>query len=63
MKFGHLIEYDKNVFLEKSYTNKASLNLKTGISGKQSTYVCVSRGKKCSFLGKFGVLIFLKHPF
>ena len=49
--------------------------LKTGITKKQSTpnfpknkqflppdthtYVCVSRGTKCSFFGKFGVFCFL----
>ena len=27
------------------------------------TYVCVSRGKKCSFFGKFGVHCFLEPPF
>ena len=27
-----------------------------------SSYVCVSEGKKCSFLGKFGVLCFLGTP-
>ena len=54
-------------------------NLKTCISTKQSTpnfpknehilppdthtYVCVSRGKKCSIFGKFGVLCFLETRF
>ena len=54
------------------------MNLKTGVSRKQSTpnfpknehflppdthtYVCVSGGKKCSFFGKFGMLCFLKTP-
>ena len=26
------------------------------------TYMCVSRGKKCSFFGKFGMLCFLETP-
>ena len=54
------------------------MNLKRGISRKQSTpnfpknehfllpdthtYVCVSGGKKCSFFGKFGVLCFFEIP-
>ena len=32
--------------------------LKTGVSRKQSTNVCVSGGKKCSFFVKFAVLCF-----
>ena len=54
-----------------------NVNLKTGISRKQSTpnfpknehfllldmhKLCVSGGKKCSFFGKFGVLCFLETP-
>ena len=54
------------------------MNLKTGVSRKQSTpnfpknehflphdkhtYVCISGGKKCSFFEKFGVLCFLEAP-
>ena len=53
-------------------------NLKTGVSRKQSTpnfpknkhflppdthtYVCISRGKKCLFFGKFDMLCFLETP-
>ena len=37
-------------------------NLKMGVSTKQSTYVCVSGGKKCSFFGKFDVLCFYETP-
>ena len=48
------------------------VNLKTGVSTKQSTsyflppdthmHVCVSGGKKCSLFGKIGVLCFLETP-
>ena len=48
------------------------MNLKTGVSRKESTpivpknehraYQGVSGGKKCSFFGKFGVLCFLVTP-
>ena len=58
--------------------NKARVNLRTGVSRKQSTpnfpknehflppdthtFVCVSGGKKCSFFGEFGTLCFLETP-
>ena len=58
-------------------TKKA--NLKTGVSRKQSAsnfpkkkhfsppdmhmYVCLSKGKRYLFFGKFGVLYFLETPF
>ena len=29
---------------------------------KKTNYVCISRGKKCSFLGKFDVFCFLETP-
>ena len=54
------------------------MNLKASVRRKQSTpnfpknehflppdkhaYVDVSKGKKCSFFGKLGVLCFLKRP-
>ena len=52
------------------------VNLKTGVSRKQSTlkfpknkhflppdtHTCVSGGKKCLFFGNFGVLCFLETP-
>ena len=60
---------------QQSVSNKTTVNLKTSVSTKQSTpnfpknkhfllpdthtYVCISRGKKCSFFGKFDIVYFL----
>ena len=68
-----------NVIRINSSVIRQKVNLKTGVSRKQSTpnfpknehflppdthmYVCVSGSKKCSFYGKFGVLFFFKNPF
>ena len=52
----------QNEFFQKK--NKArQIFRKTNISHPLiRTYVCVSRGKKCSFFGKFGVLCFFETP-
>ena len=66
----------KFFFHNPSVTNRA--NLKTGVLRKQNTpnfpknkhflppdtytHVCISGGKKCLFVGKFGVLCFHETP-
>ena len=45
----------RNVFLR--LTNKQVLGVSTGFPNE-----CVSRGKKCPFFEKFGVLCFLVTP-
>ena len=68
----------KDCYSDKSSVINKRVNLKTGVSRKQSTAnflknehflppdthtnVCVLQGKKCSFFGKFGVLCFLETP-
>ena len=51
---------------ETGVTEKQSTSnfpkIKHFLLGNTRTYMCVSGGKKCSFLGKFGVLRFLLTP-
>ena len=47
-----------SVIRQKVESQVKRAKLKTGVSRKQSTNVCVSGGKKCSFFVKFAVLCF-----
>ena len=60
----------ENIFPKKLYLddgsyeallvgNKTEVNLKTEVTRKQRTYVCVLGSKKCSFFGKFSLPCFL----
>ena len=70
-------DFIAHVFVSSSVIRE-SVNLKTGVSRKQSTanfpknkhflppdthtYECVWGGKKCSFFGKFDMFCFLEAP-
>ena len=46
-----------------NFQKQTSLTLwYANVPPETNTYVCVSEGKKCSFIGKFGMLCFLETP-